>query len=135
MMQPRTTILVIEDDDGIRELVAGLLMDDGYQTLLLPSARTALVAIQAQPPDLIVLDVWMEHPDSGWQLLAALRHDLATRTIPVVVTSAHVWMMAEMMVRFPEAHYTFLKKPFDTTALLREITRLLMDRRRGAPDG
>ena len=127
MMHPRSMIMVIDDDDAVRTLLDEILTDEGYATHLLSSATSAYTAIGSHCPDLLVLDVWLEQPDSGWQLLDALRRDRATQRLPAVVLSANVWLMAEMMVRFPEPHYAFVKTPFDLDELLSAIRHLLTD--------
>jgi DNA-binding NtrC family response regulator len=125
---PRATILVIDDDDGLRALLDEMLTDEGYATHLLASTTPARTAIDLYTPDLIVLDVWLVQPNSGWQFLDALRRDRATGRIPVVVLSSNAWLMADLIVHFPEPHYAFVKKPFDLEELLDPIRRLLAQR-------
>ncbi len=52
-------ILVVDDEVDIRELVAGILEDDGYSVRTAHSAEAALAAMRARKPGLLILDIWM----------------------------------------------------------------------------
>lgn len=132
MVEPaRGVILVVEDDRPIRNTVQELLQDEGYAVIGVASGQDTLVAIRQGlvRPDLVLLDVWLEQPDSGWRVLEALQSDQRTASIPVVVTSAHVFMMAEMQTNLAQPHYVFLKKPYDLATLLTTIEILFVARR------
>ena len=53
-------ILIVDDEADIRDLVAGILSDEGYAVRTAPDADAALTAISARKPSLLVLDIWMQ---------------------------------------------------------------------------
>jgi DNA-binding response OmpR family regulator len=80
---PRKTVLVIEDDRPISQVIKGHLEGAGYQVLQAASGEEGLAAARSGGVDLITLDVLME-PQNGWRVFRALRNDAATCKIPVV---------------------------------------------------
>jgi CheY-like chemotaxis protein len=80
-------VLVVEDDDDIRELLAALLMDAGYEVQTASNGLEALRAALASPPDVIVLDLMMPVMN-GWEFLRAQGSDPRLARIPVVAVSA-----------------------------------------------
>ena len=81
-------VLIVDDEADIRDLVAGILEDEGYSVRTAQDSETALAAIQARKPSLLVLDIWMQGGGmDGLELLdmvKALDPDL-----PVVMISGH----------------------------------------------
>ena len=119
--RPAKTVLVVEDEDTTRTLLAALLRQHGYAALTAPNGQEALhVLASTAPPDLILLDMLMPVMD-GWHFLDRLR---ASRhgSIPVVVVTGGVlgreWAAAHGCAGF-------LKKPFDAEDLLAEVRRCL----------
>lgn len=81
------TILIVEDDDEIRDLLAEMLGDEGYAVLTASDGQQALDVLAAPPvPNLIVLDLMMPNMD-GWTLRSRLLEDGKLADIPVVVLS------------------------------------------------
>lgn len=78
------TVLVIDDDPGVRELMERFLVKQGFQVLLAESAEEGIRLARERRPALITLDVMMPGID-GWALLAALKSDSTTHDIPVVM--------------------------------------------------
>jgi CheY-like chemotaxis protein len=82
------TILVVDDDQDIRDTLTELLEDEGYTIVRASHGREALAALQAEPrPSLILLDLMMPVMD-GWQFRAEQRKNPEIAGIPVVVISA-----------------------------------------------
>src|SRR5688572_20171437 len=81
MSPPR--ILVVEDDESMRELLRLHLSSAGYAVEVAEDAITAGYAVLKSPPELIVCDVEMPHMD-GFELVAALRADKAIPRVPVI---------------------------------------------------
>ena len=81
-------ILIVDDEADIRELVSGILEDEGFSTRTARNSDEALVAIEARRPHLIFLDIWMQGSKlDGLQLLEVIkRHH---ETLPVVMISGH----------------------------------------------
>jgi CheY-like chemotaxis protein len=110
------TILLVEDDDGIRETMAALLEDEGFVVLQAANGADGLAALR-QSGDvvcLVLLDLWMPIMN-GWQLLAELRADDRLAELPVVVISA----AGEQPP--PPGAAAFLRKPIRLDALLSAV--------------
>ena len=114
---PKGTVLVIDDDDGIRVALAEILELVGYQVAAAADGQEAadLLAV-GLAPSAIVLDLMMPRMD-GWTFLASLRADVRYRDIPVVVTSS-------VATERPPGADACLQKPFDVAQLEREVRRL-----------
>lgn len=112
----RESVLVIEDDEEIRDLLAQLLAEEGFAVSTACDGRQALDQLRgnARPPELIVLDLMMPTMD-GWQFRAAQLDDPKLRNIPVVVLTALA--PAETARRAIDAA-RILHKPIDLTELL-----------------
>jgi excisionase family DNA binding protein len=114
-------VLVVDDDDGLREFVRVNLELDGYDVREAASAEQALAAIADQPPDLVLLDVVMPGVD-GWQMLQQLqeRHG----AIPVIMFSGKVdeASAAEAQKRGAQG---FVGKPFDPHELIARARKLI----------
>src|SRR5438445_12065032 len=81
------TVLVVEDEPQIQELVAVNLEHVGHQVLRASSAEEAEAAIRAALPDVLVLD-WMLPGESGLSLARRLRADARTRDLPILMLTA-----------------------------------------------
>ena len=81
-------VLVVDDDTTTREMISAFLKRSGYETCEAADGENALDKIADDPPDLIILDIEMPILD-GYETLARLKSDCATRNIPVIVLSAH----------------------------------------------
>jgi CheY-like chemotaxis protein len=103
-----TTVLVVDDELPIREFLADALTGAGYAVRTAPNGRAALAAVETDPPDLVLSDVFMPELD-GWSLAAELRRRFPT--VQVVLTSAY-------HPDFPVGRIRFIPKPFDLDTLL-----------------
>ena len=83
----RRRVLVVDDDTHTRQLYAALLGAEGYKVVTTADGLGALTAMQAEAPDLVLLDLMMPVMDGG-TFLAALRNDARFRDIPVAVITA-----------------------------------------------
>lgn len=81
------TILVVDDDPDIRELIAQTLSDEGYNVVSCSDGRTALSLAGSNPPSLILLDLMMPTM-SGWQIIKNLKATARGADIPIVLVSA-----------------------------------------------
>jgi CheY-like chemotaxis protein len=105
------SVLVVEDDEGIRDAIGDILEDEGYQVVLAENGEHALELLtEVARPCLLLVDLIMPRMD-GWALLRALSHNDRFATIPVVVMSAMTdpARLAELKV---------VKKPIDLAILL-----------------
>lgn len=124
------TILVVEDDEAIRDMVAFNLGRAGFEVITASDCRQARVAIADQRPDLIVLD-WMLPDTSGVELARSLRRDELTRELPIIMLTART--MEDDKVRgFESGVDDYVTKPFGARELVARINAVL---RRAAPGG
>jgi sigma-B regulation protein RsbU (phosphoserine phosphatase) len=105
-----TTILIVEDEAPIRELLSWILRDLGYQVLEAINGREAIALVMLHPPDLVISDVMM--PVMGGQELCRwVKRELAPPP-PVILTSS----IDARVVRNTGAD-AFVRKPFDLEEL------------------
>jgi two-component system nitrogen regulation response regulator NtrX len=128
-------ILIVDDEADIRELVAGILEDEGYSSRLAAHADAALQSIEERRPNLVFLDIWMQGSRlDGMQLLEVIR--TAYPDLPVVMISGHGTIDTAVNA-IKNGAFDFIEKPFksdrllhvamralETTALKRELTEL-----------
>ncbi len=114
-------ILVVDDELDIRELVAGVLEDEGYETRCAADSDAALEAIATRRPSLVLLDVWLKDSRlDGLELLDELKR--RDPTIPVLVISGHGNLdTAVSAIRRGAAD--FIEKPFEAERLLLLVER------------
>ncbi len=116
-------ILVVDDEVDIRELVAGLLEDEGYRTRKAGSADEALAAIAARRPNLVFLDIWLQGSRlDGLQVLDLIKEshpDLA-----VVMISGH-GNIETAVSAIKSGAYDFIEKPFKADRLVLVAERAL----------
>jgi CheY-like chemotaxis protein len=110
------TILVVEDERMIAQLLQEFLEEEGYRVVLAEHGRGALHALELEPVDLILSDLMMPVMD-GWRLYEAAQAHHAWRTIPYVIMSA-ISDRTEQ-ARCPQA--LWLRKPFDIDELLARL--------------
>lgn len=115
-MRPRRqVILVVEDDDDIRDLMEAVLSDEGYDVCGAENGVRGLELARASPPALIVLDLMMPVMN-GWEFRAHQKAEADLASIPVVVVSA---AGHEAVVSLEPA--AFLPKPFAFDTLIRVV--------------
>ena len=114
------TMLVVDDDASIRELVADALRDEGYAVETAAGGAQALDMVARAVPDAIVLDIWMPSLD-GFDFMRTLRADDKTRDVPVVAISAAYPERAALDLGVQE----FVAKPFDVSALVEAVKRAM----------
>ncbi len=118
-----TTILVIEDNDAIREEMEQILGFEGFTVLAADNGRTGISLAQTHRPDVILCDIMMPHLD-GYGTLTALRGNGATATIPVVLVSA-CREEADVQHGLALGANGYLTKPFTVDGLLAAIQEQL----------
>ena len=59
-LQIASEILIVDDEEDIRDLIAGILRDEGYETRVAGDSDAALAAVRQRRPQLIVLDIWLQ---------------------------------------------------------------------------
>src|SRR4051812_22923326 len=114
-------ILVVDDEADIRELVSGVLEDEGYRPRTASDADTTLAALAERRPSLVLLDVWLQGSRlDGLQLLGEIKR--RDPTLPVIVFSGHGNIdTAVAVVR--QGAVDFIEKPFESSRLLHLVAR------------
>lgn len=116
-------ILVIDDEVDIRELVAGILQDDGHQVRMARDADEAIEAVRRRKPSLAVLDIWLQGSRmDGLELLGVFKD--IDPDMPVIVISGHGTIEAAIAA-IRRGAYEFIEKPFTAERLTIVVSRAL----------
>ncbi len=116
-------ILIVDDEDDIRELVAGILEDEGHGARMARNSDEAIAAISARRPHLVLLDIWMQGSKlDGLQLLEVLKQQHAA--VPVVMISGH-GNIETAVSAIKIGAYDFIEKPFKADRLILVVERAL----------
>ncbi len=116
-------ILVVDDEADIRELIAGILEDEGYAVRTAADSNAALRAIKARKPSLCVLDIWMQGGGlDGLELLGVI-HELDP-DIPCIMISGH-GTIETAVTAIKRGAFDFIEKPFKTERLIMVVQRAL----------
>ena len=114
-------ILIVDDEQDIRDLVSGVLDDEGYGTRTAASADEALAALDERLPSLILLDVWLRGSSmDGIELLRAIK--LRDPQIPVIVFSGH-GNIDTAVAAIGHGAADFIEKPFEASKLLHLVSK------------
>jgi CheY-like chemotaxis protein len=116
-----TRIVVLDDQQYLRDIIAAILDDAGYPTVAVATPKEAEQRLEELRPELLILDLSLPGY-SGLQFLEQLRADPTWRDLPVVVVSGDPGKLVAVEGR---ENVVALTKPFDVTALISEIQRLL----------
>lgn len=119
---PRATILVVDDEPGIRQIVQLRLEFNGYDVLTAENGDQALERARAAQPDLILLDVLMPGR-SGYDVCRQLKADPATKHIPVVFVT--VCRQDDIPPDTGVGAEAYVSKPFEAQQLLHTIETML----------
>lgn len=128
MASPGPRILVVEDEEGIRQMLGYLLMREGYRLIEAADANQAMRAIKEAPPDLVLVD-WMLPGMSGIDLLRVLKSRAATRDIPVIMLTVRA-EEDDRVLGLESGMDDYVTKPFSNRELLARIKRVLARARR-----
>lgn len=116
-------ILIVDDERDIRELISDILKDEGYATRLAGNSDDAMKEVNAEPPALMILDIWLK--DSGMDgidILKAVKRD--NPDVPVVIISGH-GNIEIAVAAIKQGAYDFIEKPFNIDQLLVVIRRAM----------
>jgi len=115
------TILVVDDEENIRQTLRGVLSDEGFEVLEAPDGRRALELLAHTAPSLAIVDVWMPDVD-GIELVERMRTQAPG--VAIIVISGHGTIETAVRVIRLGA-FDFLEKPFPLEALLNVVGRAL----------
>jgi len=117
------TLLVIDDDQSLRETLSDLFIGEGHEVLQAANGEEAIAILHTSPPDVALCD-WRMSPLGGLDVLKSLQREGHERSVPVIVLTAYG--DAESTVQAMQAGaYDFLVKPVDVDAVLSTVTRAL----------
>ena len=120
-MMPMKTILVVDDESDVADVVAATLEDEGYRVVLASNGAEGLRRLTEATPDLLICDVMMPFID-GTAMCRQVRDDPAHQHLPIIIAS----VMDEDMVSAQWAgHNGFLRKPFQLAELVDLVEVLL----------
>jgi len=118
-----SNILIVDDEADIRDLVAGILDDEGFTTRTARDSDSALAEIANRRPNLVFLDIWLQGSKlDGLQLLEQIKRDHAD--LPVVMISGH-GNIETAVAAIKRGAYDFIEKPFKSDRLILVATRAL----------
>jgi two-component system CheB/CheR fusion protein len=126
--RPSATILVVEDEPGVRGMIELLLDGEGYRTMVAADGKAALeLAMQGSArPDLVLADYNLPNGQNGLKLIASLQQALG-RDIPAIILSGDI--ATETLREITRQGHVHLAKPVTTTALIGQIKELLTEPR------
>ena len=109
-------ILIVDDEADIREMVAGILQDDGHRTRLARDSDEALKAVEERRPQLVILDIWLQGSRlDGLEVLNIIKK--AHPDLPVVIISGH-GNIETAVTAIKRGAYDYIEKPFKADRLL-----------------
>ena len=115
------TVLVVDDEFGIVDVLETILTDEGYRVLTACNGKQGLVRLSEEKPDVILLDLMMPIL-SGGGMLRAMASEPTHRRIPVIMMSG---LSEEAVAERCKGYAAFLHKPFRAAAVLSTVARIL----------
>lgn len=114
-------ILIVDDEPDIRELISGVLEDDGYETRVAADSDSALAAVNERKPSLVLLDVWLRGSRlDGLELLTEIKK--IDGKLPVIVISGH-GNIDTAVAAISQGAVDFIEKPFEAEHLMHLVAR------------
>jgi two-component system nitrogen regulation response regulator NtrX len=116
-------VLVVDDEADIRELVSGILEDEGFEPRVAANSDAAFKAIKERTPGLVVLDVWLQNSAmDGIEILDELKRSYPE--LPVIIISGH-GTIETAVAAIKKGAYDFVEKPFNADRLILAVGRAL----------
>ena len=123
----KNDILIVEDESDIREMIAGILDDEGHVTRQAGTSDAALESVKTRQPSLVVLDVWLKGSGmDGIELLDSLKASYPN--LPVIVISGHGTVETAVSA-IRKGAYDYIVKPFKSEKLIVTVSRALENAR------
>ena len=114
-------ILIVDDEQDIRDLIAGILEDEGFETRVAGDSDSALAEIEARRPSLLILDIWLQGSRlDGLEVLEEVKKQHPD--LPVIIISGH-GNIETAVTAIKRGAYDFISKPFETDKLLILVER------------
>lgn len=116
-------ILIVDDESDIRNLIAGILEDEGYKTAQAENAAKAFEQLNSRSFSMVVLDIWLQNSEyDGLEILERIKREYPD--MPVVMISGHGTIETAVKA-IKMGAYDFIEKPFKTDRLLLMVARAL----------
>jgi len=119
-----TTILCIEDETEMIELVKLILVRRGYHVIGADGGRAGLDIMHKQKPDLVLLDLMMPDMD-GWEVYQQMKADIELQNIPVIIITAKAHSIDKILGLHIAKVNDYIVKPFSPTELIDSISSVL----------
>lgn len=123
MIKP--VIAVVDGAPEFLELMYDMLTEQGYETILWSEGQGAFEMLVREQPDLVILDLWLEHPKAGEMVLGLMRVDPATKHIPVIISTTDPHLCHQRSTFLQDERCDVLVKPFDLADLQSKIEKML----------
>ena len=121
MTQKSVDILVVDDEADIRQLVSGILEDEGYQARAAANSDETLAALAERRPALLILDIWLKGSKlDGLEILDEVKR--VDPLLPVLIISGH-GNLDTAVSAIRRGAYDFIEKPFQADTLLHAVAR------------
>lgn len=118
-----TSILITDDEKDIRELIGDILKDEGYSVRLASNSDECMAEINAEPPALMILDIWLKDSRmDGIDILKTVKRD--NPDIPIVIISGH-GNIEIAVAAIKQGAYDFIEKPFNIDQLMVVVSRAM----------
>ncbi len=116
-------ILIVDDESDIRDLVAGVLSDEGFKTRVAPDSESCLRSIQERKPALVVLDIWLQGSKlDGLELLDVIKRDYPDMATVMISGHGNIETAVSAIKR---GAYDYIEKPFTADRLILVVQRAL----------
>jgi two-component system nitrogen regulation response regulator NtrX len=117
------SILIVDDEKDIRELIGEILKDEGYAVRLAGNSDDCMAEVNADPPSLMILDIWLKDSRmDGIDILKTVKRD--NPDIPVVIISGH-GNIEIAVAAIKQGAYDFIEKPFNIDQLMVVVARAM----------
>lgn len=117
------SILIVDDERDIRELIGDILRDEGFPVRLAANADECMAAINAEQPALMILDIWLKDSRmDGIDILKSVKRD--NPDVPVVIISGH-GNIEIAVAAIKQGAYDFIEKPFNIDQLMVVVSRAM----------
>jgi twitching motility two-component system response regulator PilG len=123
MMEPRPTVLVVDDSPTVRKIVQMTLQRENIRVITVGDGLSALTSVADEMPSLILLDIQLPRMD-GYQICQIIRKHLQFRQIPIIMLSGKDGLFDKMRGRLAGST-EYLTKPFDSAELIRTVKKHL----------
>lgn len=117
------SILIVDDEQDIRELIGDILRDEGFAVRLAANSDDCMAAINAEAPALMILDIWLKDSRmDGIDILKTVKRD--NPDIPIIIISGH-GNVEIAVAAIKQGAYDFIEKPFNIDQLMVVVTRAM----------